>query len=139
MQVARLLDPRTHSAVKSASFGAPSSLNGICPSAISDAVCLNRAPFGGTLQGIGKLLRQAARAPERLRWRGAAAAYLPRAPSRCYTPRPLACGSRRHEISAGSDGGAGRLACRETVRESREEPVWLAPRPNAATGAAFAE
>ncbi|ECR6883569.1 penicillin-binding protein 1C, partial [Salmonella enterica subsp. diarizonae serovar 61:k:1,5,(7)] len=90
---------------------------------------LNRAPFGGTLQGIGAASwAYFGKPPARLSYADAALlAVLPQAPSRLRPDRwPERAEAARNKV-------LDRMAAQgvwpaETVRESREEPVWLAPR-----------
>ncbi|EHW9405847.1 peptidoglycan glycosyltransferase PbpC [Salmonella enterica] len=90
---------------------------------------LNRAPFGGTLQGIGAASwAYFGKPPARLSYADAALlAVLPQAPSRLRPDRwPARAEAARNKV-------LDRMAAQgvwpaETVRESREEPVWLAPR-----------
>ncbi|ECU0526327.1 peptidoglycan glycosyltransferase PbpC, partial [Salmonella enterica] len=90
---------------------------------------LNRAPFGGTLQGIGAASwAYFGKPPARLSYADAALlAVLPQAPSRLRPDRwPVRAEAARNKV-------LDRMAAQgvwpaETVRESREEPVWLAPR-----------
>ncbi|EAO7716580.1 penicillin-binding protein 1C, partial [Salmonella enterica] len=90
---------------------------------------LNRAPFGGTLQGIGAASwAYFGKPPARLSYADAALlAMLPQAPSRLRPDRwPERAEAARNKV-------LDRMAAQgvwpaETVRESREEPVWLAPR-----------
>lgn len=90
---------------------------------------LNRAPFGGTLQGIGAASwAYFGKPPARLSYADAALlAVLPQAPSRLRPDRwPDRAEAARNKV-------LDRMAAQgvwpaETVRESREEPVWLAPR-----------
>ncbi|SUG13816.1 penicillin-binding protein 1C [Salmonella enterica subsp. arizonae] len=90
---------------------------------------LNRAPFGGTLQGIGAASwAYFGKSPARLSYADAALlAVLPQAPSRLRPDRrPARAEAARNKV-------LDRMAAQgvwpaETVRESREEPVWLAPR-----------
>ncbi|EAM7070072.1 peptidoglycan glycosyltransferase PbpC [Salmonella enterica] len=90
---------------------------------------LNRAPFGGTLQGVGAASwAYFGKSPARLSYADAALlAVLPQAPSRLRPDRwPVRAEAARNKV-------LDRMAVQgvwpaETVRESREEPVWLAPR-----------
>ncbi|ELS9987019.1 peptidoglycan glycosyltransferase PbpC [Salmonella enterica] len=90
---------------------------------------LNRAPFGGTLQGIGAASwAYFGKPPARQSYADAALlAVLPQAPSRLRPDRwPERAEAARNKV-------LDRMAAQgvwpaETVRESREEPVWLAPR-----------
>lgn len=97
---------------------------------------LNRAPFGGTLQGIGAASwAYLGKSPANLSYSEAAMlAVLPQAPSRLRPDRwPERAEAARNKVLE-------RMAVqgvwsREQVKESREEPIWLAP-TNAATGTA---
>lgn len=99
---------------------------------------LNRAPFGGTLQGIGAASwAYFGKPPARLSYADAALlAVLPQAPSRLRPDRwPARAEAARNKV-------LDRMAAQgvwpaETVRESREEPVWLGAASNAATGRRF--
>ncbi|EBB0894189.1 peptidoglycan glycosyltransferase PbpC [Salmonella enterica] len=90
---------------------------------------LNRAPFGGTLQGVGAASwAYFGKSPARLSYADAALlAVLPQAPSRLRPDRwPVRAEAARNKV-------LDRMAVQgvwpaETVRESREEPFWLAPR-----------
>ncbi|STI48003.1 penicillin-binding protein 1C [Escherichia coli] len=98
---------------------------------------LNRAPFGGTLQGIGAASwAYLGKSPANLSYSEAAMlAVLPQAPSRLRPDRwPERAEAARNKVLE-------RMAVqgvwsREQVKESREEPIWLAPPTNAATGTA---
>lgn len=90
---------------------------------------LNRAPFGGTLQGIGAASwAYLGKSPANLSYSEAAMlAVLPQAPSRLRPDRwPERAEAARNKVLE-------RMAVqgvwsREQVKESREEPIWLAPR-----------
>ena len=90
---------------------------------------LNRAPFGGTLQGIGAASwAYLGKSPANLSYSEAAMlAVLPQAPSRLRPDRwPERAEAARNKVLE-------RMAVqgvwsRERVKESREEPIWLAPR-----------
>lgn len=89
---------------------------------------LNRAPFGGTLQGIGAASwAYLGKSPANLSYSEAAMlAVLPQAPSRLRPDRwPERAEAARNKVLE-------RMAVqgvwsREQVKESREEPIWLAP------------
>lgn len=90
---------------------------------------LNRAPFGGTLQGVGAASwAYLGKSPAQLSYSDAALlAVLPQAPSRLRPDRwPDRAEAARNKVLE-------RMAIRgiwpaKQVQESREEPVWLAPR-----------
>lgn len=96
---------------------------------------LNRAPFGGTLQGIGAASwAYLGKSPANLSYSEAAMlAVLPQAPSRLRPDRwPERAEAARNKVLE-------RMAVqgvwsRERVKESREEPIWLKTPTNAATG-----
>ncbi|WP_312457375.1 peptidoglycan glycosyltransferase PbpC [Pseudescherichia sp.] len=90
---------------------------------------LNRAPFGGTLQGVGAASwAYLGKSPAQLSYAEAALlAVLPQAPSRLRPDR------WPERAQAARDKVLERMASQQVwsaqqVRESREEPVWLAPR-----------
>lgn len=90
---------------------------------------LNRAPFGGTLQGVGAASwAYLGKSPAQLSYSDAALlAVLPQAPSRLRPDRwPGRAEAARNKVLE-------RMAIQgiwpaKQVQESREEPVWLAPR-----------
>ena len=90
---------------------------------------LNRAPFGGTLQGVGAASwAYLGKSPAQLSYSDAALlAVLPQAPSRLRPDRwPDRAEAARNKVLE-------RMATQgvwpaRQVQESREEPVWLAPR-----------
>ena len=90
---------------------------------------LNRAPFGGTLQGVGAASwAYLGKSPAQLSYSDAALlAVLPQAPSRLRPDRwPERAEAARNKVLE-------RMAIQgiwsaKQVQESREEPVWLAPR-----------
>ncbi|MTH45860.1 peptidoglycan glycosyltransferase PbpC [Escherichia alba] len=90
---------------------------------------LNRAPFGGTLQGVGAASwAYLGKPPTQLSYSEAALlAVLPQAPSRLRPDRwPERAEAARNKVLE-------RMATlgvwsQRQARESREEPVWLAPR-----------
>nr|WP_064560298.1 peptidoglycan glycosyltransferase PbpC [Buttiauxella brennerae] len=90
---------------------------------------LNRAPFGGTLQGVGAASWvYLGKSPEHLSYAEAALlAVLPQAPSRLRPDRwPERAQAARNKVLM-------RMAQQavwepQQVKESLEEPVWLAPR-----------
>ncbi|MHA1001518.1 peptidoglycan glycosyltransferase PbpC [Leclercia pneumoniae] len=90
---------------------------------------LNRAPFGGTLQGIGAASwAYLGKSPAQLSYSEAALlAVLPQAPSRLRPDRwPGRAEAARNKVLARMETQGVWSAMQ--VRESREEPVWLAPR-----------
>ncbi len=90
---------------------------------------LNRAPFGGTLQGIGAASwAYLGKPPARLSYSEAALlAVLPQAPSRLRPDRwpERAQAARNKVLERMATQG---VWSQKQVRESREEPIWLAPR-----------
>lgn len=90
---------------------------------------LNRAPFGGTLQGVGAASwAYLGKSPAQLSYSEAALlAVLPQAPSRLRPDRwPERAEAARNKVLARMETQG--VWSAEQVRESREEPVWLAPR-----------
>ena len=90
---------------------------------------LNRAPFGGTLQGVGAASwAYLGKSPERLSYSEAALlAVLPQAPSRLRPDRwPQRAQAARDKVLRRM-ASQGVWTARQ-VNESLEEPVWLAPR-----------
>lgn len=90
---------------------------------------LNRAPFGGTLQGVGAASwAYLGKSPAQLSYSEAALlAVLPQAPSRLRPDRwPGRAESARNKVLARMETQG--VWSAKQVRESREEPVWLAPR-----------
>lgn len=90
---------------------------------------LNRAPFGGTLQGVGAASwAYLGKPPAKLSYAEAALlAVLPQAPSRLRPDR------WPERAQAARDKVLERMASQQVwpaaqVKESRQEPVWLAPR-----------
>jgi penicillin-binding protein 1C len=90
---------------------------------------LNRAPFGGTLQGVGAASwAYLGKSPAQMSYADAALlAVLPQAPSRLRPDRWSA------RAQAARDKVLERMVSQGVwseaqVKESREEPVWLAPR-----------
>ncbi len=98
---------------------------------------LNRAPFGGTLQGVGAASwTYLGKPPSQLSYSDAALlAVLPQAPSRLRPDRwpERAEAARNKVLDRMLTQG---VWSEKQVKESREEPVWLAP-ADAATGAAL--
>lgn len=90
---------------------------------------LNRAPFGGTLQGVGAASwAYLGKAPSQLSYSEAALlAVLPQAPSRLRPDRwPERAEAARNKVLERMVTQGVWTA--QQVKESREEPVWLAPR-----------
>lgn len=90
---------------------------------------LNRAPFGGTLQGVGAASwAYLCKSPAQLSYSEAALlAVLPQAPSRLRPDRwPGRAEAARNKVLARMETQG--VWSAKQVRESREEPVWLAPR-----------
>ncbi|HBC5384476.1 MULTISPECIES: peptidoglycan glycosyltransferase PbpC [Citrobacter] len=90
---------------------------------------LNRAPFGGTLQGIGAASwAYLGKPPAQLSYSEAALlAVLPQAPSRLRPDRwPERAQAARNKVLERM-AAQGVWSARH-VQEAREEPVWLAPR-----------
>nr|WP_090124580.1 peptidoglycan glycosyltransferase PbpC [Kosakonia arachidis] len=90
---------------------------------------LNRAPFGGTLQGVGAASwTYLGKSPAKLSYSEAALlAVLPQAPSRLRPDR------WPQRAQAARDKVLDRMVAQKVwpasqMKESREEPVWLAPR-----------
>ncbi|WP_038861282.1 transglycosylase domain-containing protein, partial [Cronobacter muytjensii] len=130
MQVARLLDPHPRTfGGKLRQVWRAMQLEWHLSKADILTLYLNRAPFGGTLQGIGAASWvYLGKPPSRLSYSDAALlAVLPQAPSRL---RPDRWPDR---AQAARDKVLRRMATQgvwseKQVRESLEEPVWLAPR-----------
>lgn len=90
---------------------------------------LNRAPFGGTLQGVGAASwAYLGKSPAQLSYSEAALlAVLPQAPSRLRPDRwPGRAEAARNKVLTRMETQG--VWSAKQVRESREEPVWLAPR-----------
>ncbi len=90
---------------------------------------LNRAPFGGTLQGVGAASwAYLGKAPLNLSYSEAALlAVLPQAPSRLRPDRwPERAEAARNKVLDRMETQGVWPA--QQVQESRQEPVWLAPR-----------
>lgn len=90
---------------------------------------LNRAPFGGTLQGVGAASwAYLGKSPAQLSYSEAALlAVLPQAPSRLRPDRwPERAQAARNKVLRRMAGQA--VWSASQVNESLEEPVWLAPR-----------
>lgn len=130
MQVARLIDPqprsfagKLHQAWRALQLEWHLSKREIL------TLYLNRAPFGGTLEGIGAASWSWLGKPPAALTRGEAAllAVLPQAPSRLRPDRwpERAQAARDKVLLRLAEYGVWPLA---TVQEIMQEPVWLAPR-----------
>lgn len=90
---------------------------------------LNRAPFGGTLQGVGAASwAYLGKPPAQLSYSEAALlAVLPQAPSRLRPDRwPARAEAARNKVLERMETQG--IWSQTQVRESGEEPVWLTPR-----------
>lgn len=130
MQVARLLDPhpRTFSG-KIRQLWRALQLEWHLSKRDILTLYLNRAPFGGTLQGVGAASwAYLGKSPAQLSYSEAALlAVLPQAPSRLRPDRwPGRAEAARNKVLARMETQG--VWSAKQVRESREEPVWLAPR-----------
>nr|WP_315300832.1 peptidoglycan glycosyltransferase PbpC [Raoultella terrigena] len=130
MQVARLLDPhpRTFGGKLRQLWRALQLEWHLSKSEIL-TLYLNRAPFGGTLQGIGAASwAYLGKPPARLSYGEAALlAVLPQAPSRLRPDRwPQRAQAARDKVLARMQTQG--VWSEKTVREAVEEPVWLFPR-----------
>ncbi len=130
MQVARLLDPHPRTfGGKFRQLWRALQLEWHLPKRDILTLYLNRAPFGGTLQGVGAASwAYLGKPPAQLSYSEAALlAVLPQAPSRLRPDRwPDRAEAARNKVLE-------RMATQgiwsvKQVQESREEPVWLAPR-----------
>ena len=130
MQVARLLDPHPRTfGGKVRQLWRAMQLEWHLSKREILTLYLNRAPFGGTLQGVGAASwAYLGKSPAQLSYAEAALlAVLPQAPSRLRPDR------WPERAQAARDKVLERMASQQVwsaqqVRESREEPVWLAPR-----------
>lgn len=130
MQVARLLDPHPRTfGGKVRQLWRAMQLEWHLSKRDILTLYLNRAPFGGTLQGVGAASWvYLGKSPAQLSYAEAALlAVLPQAPSRL---RPDRWSER---AQAARDKVLDRMVSQgvwsqKQVEESREEPVWLAPR-----------
>lgn len=130
MQVARLLDPHSRTfGGKIRQLWRALQLEWHLSKRDILTLYLNRAPFGGTLQGVGAASwAYLGKSPAKMSYAEAALlAVLPQAPSRL---RPDRWSER---AQAARDKVLDRMVSQgvwsaEQVAESREEPVWLAPR-----------
>lgn len=130
MQVARLIDPHPRTfGGKLRQVWRTAQLEWYLSKAQILEIYLNRAPFGGTLQGVGAASWAYLGKPPSALTPGEAAllAVLPQAPSRLRPDRyPLRAQAARDKVLA-------RLAYyhvwpQRQVAEIRQEAVWLAPR-----------
>ncbi|WP_342324034.1 peptidoglycan glycosyltransferase PbpC [Kosakonia sp. BYX6] len=130
MQVARLLDPHSRTfGGKVRQVWRALQLEWHLSKRDILTLYLNRAPFGGTLQGIGAASwAYLGKPPAKLSYAEAALlAVLPQAPSRLRPDR------WPQRAQAARDKVLDRMVTQNVwpvsqVKESREEPVWLAPR-----------
>ncbi|MNB91217.1 Penicillin-binding protein 1F [compost metagenome] len=130
MQVARLLDPHPRTlGGKVRQLWRAAQLEWHLSKREILTLYLNRAPFGGTLQGVGAASWvYLGKAPAQLSYSEAALlAVLPQAPSRLRPDRwaQRAEAARNKVLDRMASQGVWEAS---QVRESREEPVWLAPR-----------
>lgn len=130
MQVARLLDPHPRTfGGKIRQLWRAMQLEWYLSKRDILTLYLNRAPFGGTLQGVGAASwAYLGKSPAQLSYSEAALlAVLPQAPSRLRPDRwPDRAEAARNKVLE-------RMVTQgvwsaQQVKESREEPVWLAPR-----------
>lgn len=130
MQVARLLDPHPRTfGGKVRQLWRAMQLEWHLSKREILTLYLNRAPFGGTLQGVGAASwAYLGKSPAQLSYSEAALlAVLPQAPSRLRPDRwPERAEAARNKVLE-------RMVTQgvwsaQQVKESREEPVWLAPR-----------
>ncbi|AXF63733.1 MULTISPECIES: peptidoglycan glycosyltransferase PbpC [unclassified Leclercia] len=130
MQVARLLDPHSRTlGGKVRQLWRALQLEWHLSKAEILTLYLNRAPFGGTLQGVGAASwAYLGKSPAQLSYSEAALlAVLPQAPSRLRPDRwPQRAEAARNKVlkRMASQG----VWSPRQVKESQEEPVWLAPR-----------
>lgn len=130
MQVARLLDPHPRTfGGKARQLWRALQLEWHLSKRDILTLYLNRAPFGGTLQGIGAASwAYLGKSPAQMSYAEAALlAVLPQAPSRLRPDRwsGRAQAARDKVLDRMVSQGVWSAA---QVKESREEPVWLAPR-----------
>ncbi|MDF3008565.1 MAG: penicillin-binding protein, partial [Enterobacter kobei] len=130
MQVARLLDPHSRTFTgKVRQLWRALQLEWHLSKRDILTLYLNRAPFGGTLQGVGAASwAYLGKPPSQLSYAEAALlAVLPQAPSRLRPDRwPERAQTARDKVLARM-AQQGVWSARQ-VQESREEPVWLSPR-----------
>ncbi|MBK0017355.1 peptidoglycan glycosyltransferase PbpC [Kosakonia cowanii] len=130
MQVARLLDPHPRTfGGKVRQLWRAMQLEWHLSKRDILTIYLNRAPFGGTLQGVGAASwAYLGKPPSKLSYAEAVLlAVLPQAPSRLRPDR------WPQRAQAARDKVLDRMVTQQVwpvaqVKESREEPVWLAPR-----------
>lgn len=130
MQVARLLDPHPRTfGGKARQVWRAMQLEWHLSKEQILTLYLNRAPFGGTLQGVGAASwAYLGKSPEHLtRSDAALLAVLPQAPSRLRPDRwpQRAEAARNKVLRRMAEQG---VWTNQQVNESLEEPVWLAPR-----------
>ncbi len=130
MQVARLLDPHPRTfGGKARQVWRAMQLEWHLSKQQILTLYLNRAPFGGTLQGVGAASwAYLGKSPAQLSYSDAALlAVLPQAPSRLRPDRwpERAQAARNKVLMRMAEQG---VWSRQQVNESLEEPVWLAPR-----------
>ena len=130
MQVARLLDPHPRTfGGKIRQLWRAMQLEWHLSKREILTLYLNRAPFGGTLQGVGAASwTYLGKPPSQLSYSDAALlAVLPQAPSRLRPDRwpERAEAARNKVLDRMLTQG---VWSEKQVKESREEPVWLAPR-----------
>lgn len=130
MQVARLLDPHSRTfGGKIRQLWRALQLEWHLSKRDILTLYLNRAPFGGTLQGVGAASwAYLGKSPAQMSYAEAALlAVLPQAPSRLRPDRwsERAQAARDKVLDRMVSQGVWSAA---QVAESREEPVWLAPR-----------
>nr|WP_039029782.1 peptidoglycan glycosyltransferase PbpC [Leclercia adecarboxylata] len=130
MQVARLLDPHSRTlGGKVRQLWRAFQLEWHLSKRDILTLYLNRAPFGGTLQGVGAASwAYLGKSPAQLSYSEAALlAVLPQAPSRLRPDRwPQRAEAARNKV-LNRMASQGVWSARQ-VKESQEEPVWLAPR-----------
>ncbi|WP_449566956.1 peptidoglycan glycosyltransferase PbpC [Lelliottia nimipressuralis] len=130
MQVARLLDPHPRTfGGKVRQLWRAMQLEWHLSKREILTLYLNRAPFGGTLQGVGAASwAYLGKSPAQLSYSEAALlAVLPQAPSRLRPDRwPERAEAARNKVLERMVTQS--VWSAQQVKESREEPVWLAPR-----------
>ncbi|MFU0920227.1 peptidoglycan glycosyltransferase PbpC [Kluyvera sichuanensis] len=130
MQVARLLDPHPRTfGGKFRQLWRAMQLEWHLSKRDILTLYLNRAPFGGTLQGIGAASwAYLGKPPAQLSYADAALlAVLPQAPSRLRPDRwPERAQAARNKVLDRMQ--AQQVWSADVVKEAKEEPVWLFPR-----------
>ena len=130
MQVARLLDPHPRTfGGKVRQLWRAMQLEWHLSKRDILTLYLNRAPFGGTLQGVGAASwAYLGKSPAQLSYSEAALlAVLPQAPSRLRPDRwPKRAEATRNKVLERMVTQG--VWSEQQVKESRQEPVWLAPR-----------